>query len=228
MTAMLSILGYAGTKKSIVANILTQADPPVGADSIWELAGQPRFDLFWKNVLANSLVAIIISDGTLGNVLRSKRLVSYVREVSSYVVVAVVAIKDKQDSLTEKRMSEILGMPVHLLDFNDTSFGTQIIEIVKQLIKEGLRIQRPKPGPIKEPPTDKGVLLALLRIALKRKLSNDETIEEIVGAVEQGSQPALAKAREIMMGADGLNIPKQYIDWLLSDCQMQFHGEDSR
>jgi len=203
MTVIVSILGYAGTKKSAVINILKQADPSVGADSIWELAGQPRFDLLWKNVLTNSLVAIIVSDGTLENILRSKRLVSYVREASSYVVVAVIAIKDKQESLTEERISEILGVPAHLLNINDVSFDTQLIEILQQLIKDGVNVRRPEPKQTKEPPIDKSVLLAFLRDALRRKLSDDETIEEIVGAVERGSRPALVKAREIMMGTVG-------------------------
>ena len=79
---------------------------------------------------------IIFVDGTFENVMRGRQLGSSVKRVAPHVVVTGIAIKYRQDTLTKERISEILGMPVHLLDFNDTSFGTQIIEIVKQLLSK--------------------------------------------------------------------------------------------
>lgn len=214
--------------KDVVIRMLKRAALNEDADVfLWEL-GHSKSSHLWEKIITNSHIVIIFVDGTCENVMRGRQLGSSVKRVAPHVVVTGIVIKYRQDTLTEERISEILGLSTHLLNINDVSFDTQLIEILQQLIKDGVKVRRPEPKQTKEPPTDKVLLLAMLRSALKRKLSNDETIEEIVGAVEQGSQPALAKAREIMVGVDGPDIPKQYVDWLLSDCQMQFQGEDSR
>jgi hypothetical protein len=215
-------------KKGDVIRMLKQSAQNEGADVfLWEL-GHSRHSHLWEKIITNSHVVIIFVDGTLEDVLRGRQLGSSVKSVAPHMVVNGIAIKYRQDTLTEERISQILGVPAHLLNINDVSFETQLIEILQQLIKEGVKVRRPEPIQTKEPPIDKSVLLAMLRGAFKRKLLNDETIEEIVGAVERGSKPALAKAREIMMGAEGPDIPVHYIDQLLSDCQMQFQREGSR
>jgi len=90
----------------------------------WDLSGQSRFSLLWAKMIENAQVVIIVTDSTLENVIRSKRLVSFVREESPQS--KIIAIANKQDlptSLTPDRVSQILGLPTYGISAIDpTSF----------------------------------------------------------------------------------------------------------
>jgi hypothetical protein len=228
VTALFDINTIMQGGRNDVIRILKRAAQNEGVNVFIWMLRRAQYNHLWENIITNSHVVIIFVDGTLENVLRGRQLGSSVKRMAPYVVVTGIAIKYRQDTLAEERISQILDVPAHLLNSGDVAFETQLIEILQQLVREGVKVRRPELIKTNESPIDKSVLIAMLRNALKRKLSNDETIEEIVGAVERGSQAALVKAKEVMMAASGLDIPDRYSDWLLSNFRMQYRGEDSQ
>ncbi|MHA1638144.1 MAG: ADP-ribosylation factor-like protein, partial [Candidatus Thorarchaeota archaeon] len=94
-----AILGFAGVGKTTTLHLLRGEtlplvhDPTIGVSIkklpeevenanivLWDLAGQSRFSILWAKMIANAQVVVIVTDSTLENVLRSKKLVSLVKE----------------------------------------------------------------------------------------------------------------------------------------------------
>ncbi len=134
-----AILGYLGVGKSTLLHALrgetTLLDSAFGVSAnnlppkflnlnivLWDLAGQSRFSILWAKMIANAQVVVIVTDSTLENVLRSKKLVSLVREEVPHA--KIIAMANKQDlpkALKPERVSEILGVPTDGISAIDSS-----------------------------------------------------------------------------------------------------------
>ena len=78
----------------------------------WELGGQSRFRILWAKMIQNASLVLVVTDSTLENVLRSKKLISLVNEEDPDVT--IIGIANKQDvpnALKPERVSKILGVP---------------------------------------------------------------------------------------------------------------------
>ncbi|TFH05527.1 MAG: GTP-binding protein, partial [Candidatus Thorarchaeota archaeon] len=115
-----AILGFAGVGKTTTLHLLRGEtlplvhDPTIGVSIkklpeeisnanivLWDLAGQSRFSILWAKMIANAQVVIIVTDSTLENVLRSKKLVSLVKdEVPDAKVIGIANKQDLPTALT--------------------------------------------------------------------------------------------------------------------------------
>jgi small GTP-binding protein len=152
-----AILGFAGVGKTTTLHLLRGEtlplvhDPTIGVSIkklpeevenanivLWDLAGQSRFSILWAKMIANAQVVIIVTDSTLENVLRSKKLVSLVKEeVPDAKVIGIANKQDLPTALTPERVGQILGIPTYELVAIDISYRDRLITIIRRAILEG-------------------------------------------------------------------------------------------
>jgi len=152
-----AILGYAGVGKTTTLHLLRGEtlplvhDPTIGVSIkklpdevqnanivLWDLAGQSRFSILWAKMIANAQVVIIVTDSTLENVLRSKKLVSLVKEeVPEAKVIGIANKQDLPTALTPERVGQILGIATYELVAIDISYRDRLIQIIRKAILEG-------------------------------------------------------------------------------------------
>jgi len=152
-----AILGFAGVGKTTTLHLLRGEtlplvhDPTIGVSIkklpeeisnanivLWDLAGQSRFSILWAKMIANAQVVIIVTDSTLENVLRSKKLVSLVtEEVPDAKVIGIANKQDLPTALTPERVGQILGLPTYELVAIDISYRDRLIQIIRKAILEG-------------------------------------------------------------------------------------------
>ncbi|MBS3795564.1 MAG: hypothetical protein KGY80_11735 [Candidatus Thorarchaeota archaeon] len=81
---------------------------------LWDLAGQSRFSIVWVKMIANAQVVVIVTDSTLENVLKSKKLVSLVREeVPNAKIIGIANEQDLPTALPPDRAGKILDIPTY-------------------------------------------------------------------------------------------------------------------
>ena len=152
-----AILGFAGVGKTTTLHLLRGEtlplihDPTIGVSIkklpeevenanivLWDLAGQSRFSILWAKMIANAQVVVIVTDSTLENVLRSKKLVSLVKdEVPDAKVIGIANKQDLPTALTPERVGQILGVPTYELVAIDISYRDRLIQIIRRAILEG-------------------------------------------------------------------------------------------
>ncbi|UCE09218.1 MAG: GTP-binding protein [Candidatus Thorarchaeota archaeon] len=152
-----AILGYAGVGKTTTLHLLRGEtlplvhDPTIGVSIkklpeeistanivLWDLAGQSRFSILWAKMVANAQVVIIVTDSTLENVLRSKKLVQLVKdEVPDAKVIGIANKQDLPTALTPERVGQILAIPTYELVAIDISYRDRLIQIIRRAILEG-------------------------------------------------------------------------------------------
>ncbi|MGY5858788.1 MAG: ADP-ribosylation factor-like protein [Candidatus Thorarchaeota archaeon] len=152
-----AILGFAGVGKTTTLHLLRGEtlplvhDPTIGVSIkklpeeisnanivLWDLAGQSRFSILWAKMIANAQVVIIVTDSTLENVLRSKKLVTLVRdEVPDAKVIGIANKQDLPTALTPERVGQILSIPTYELVAIDISYRDRLIQIIRRAILEG-------------------------------------------------------------------------------------------
>jgi small GTP-binding protein len=152
-----AILGFAGVGKTTTLHLLRGEtlplvhDPTIGVSIkklpeevenanivLWDLAGQSRFSILWAKMIANAQVVIIVTDSTLENVLRSKKLVTLVKdEVPDAKVIGIANKQDLPTALTPERVGQILGVPTYELVAIDISYRDRLIQIIRRAILEG-------------------------------------------------------------------------------------------
>ncbi len=161
-----AILGYAGVGKTTTLHLLRGEtlplihDPTIGVSIkklpeevenanivLWDLAGQSRFSILWAKMIANAQVVIIVTDSTLENVLRSKKLVSLVKEeVPDAKIIGIANKQDLPTALTAERVGQILGIPTYELVAIDISYRDRLIQIIRKAILEGKRESKSASG----------------------------------------------------------------------------------
>ncbi|MGY5874902.1 MAG: ADP-ribosylation factor-like protein [Candidatus Thorarchaeota archaeon] len=152
-----AILGFAGVGKTTTLHLLRGEtlplihDPTIGVSIkklpeevenanivLWDLAGQSRFSILWAKMIANAQVVIIVTDSTLENVLRSKKLVTLVtEEVPDAKVIGIANKQDLPTALTPERVGQILNIPTYELVAIDISYRDRLIQIIRRAILEG-------------------------------------------------------------------------------------------
>ena len=152
-----AILGFAGVGKTTTLHLLRGEtlplvhDPTIGVSIkklpeeisnanivLWDLAGQSRFSILWAKMIANAQVVVIVTDSTLENVLRSKKLVSLVKdEVPDAKVIGIANKQDLPTALTPERVGQILGVATYELVAIDISYRDRLIQIIRRAILEG-------------------------------------------------------------------------------------------
>ncbi len=152
-----AILGFAGVGKTTTLHLLRGEtlplvhDPTIGVSIkrlpeevqnanivLWDLAGQSRFSILWAKMIANAQVVVIVTDSTLENVLRSKKLVSLVKEeVPEAKVIGIANKQDLPTALTPERVGQILGIATYELVAIDISYRDRLIQIIRKAILEG-------------------------------------------------------------------------------------------
>ncbi len=152
-----AILGYAGVGKTTTLHLLRGEtlplvhDPTIGVSIkklpeeistanivLWDLAGQSRFSILWAKMIANAQVVIIVTDSTLENVLRSKKLVTLVKdEVPDAKVIGIANKQDLPTALTPERVGQILSIPTYELVAIDISYRDRLIQIIRRAILDG-------------------------------------------------------------------------------------------
>jgi small GTP-binding protein len=152
-----AILGFAGVGKTTTLHLLRGEtlplvhDPTIGVSIkklpeevenanivLWDLAGQSRFSILWAKMIANAQVVIIVTDSTLENVLRSKKLVTLVKdEVPDAKVIGIANKQDLPTALTPERVGQILGIPTYELVAIYISYRDRLIQIIRRAILEG-------------------------------------------------------------------------------------------
>ncbi|MFW9976145.1 MAG: ADP-ribosylation factor-like protein [Candidatus Thorarchaeota archaeon] len=152
-----AILGFAGVGKTTTLHLLRGEtlplvhDPTIGVSIkklpeevenanivLWDLAGQSRFSILWAKMIANAQVVIIVTDSTLENVLRSKKLVTLVKdEVPDAKVLGIANKQDLPTALTPERVGQILGIPTYELVAIDISYRDRLIQLIRRAILEG-------------------------------------------------------------------------------------------
>ncbi|MFW9887863.1 MAG: ADP-ribosylation factor-like protein, partial [Candidatus Thorarchaeota archaeon] len=152
-----AILGFAGVGKTTTLHLLRGEtlplvhDPTIGVSIkrlpeevqnanivLWDLAGQSRFSILWAKMIANAQVVVIVTDSTLENVLRSKKLVTLVKdEVPEAKVIGIANKQDLPTALTPERVGQILGIPTYELVAIDISYRDRLIQIIRKAILEG-------------------------------------------------------------------------------------------
>jgi small GTP-binding protein len=152
-----AILGFAGVGKTTTLHLLRGEtlplihDPTIGVSIkklpqevenanivLWDLAGQSRFSILWAKMIANAQVVVIVTDSTLENVLRSKKLVSLVKdEVPDAKVIGIANKQDLPTALTPERVGQILGIATYELVAIDISYRDRLIQIIRRAILEG-------------------------------------------------------------------------------------------
>ncbi|MGD2072367.1 MAG: ADP-ribosylation factor-like protein, partial [Candidatus Thorarchaeota archaeon] len=151
-----AILGFAGVGKTTTLHLLRGEtlplvhDPTIGVSIkklpeeienanivLWDLAGQSRFSILWAKMIANAQVVVIVTDSTLENVLRSKKLVSLVKEeVPDAKVIGIANKQDLPTALTPERVGQILSIPTYELVAIDISYRERLIQIIRRAILE--------------------------------------------------------------------------------------------
>ena len=151
-----AILGFAGVGKTTTLHLLRGEtlplvhDPTIGVSIkklpeeienanivLWDLAGQSRFSILWAKMIANAQVVVIVTDSTLENVLRSKKLVSLVKEeVPDAKVIGIANKQDLPTALTPERVGQILSIPTYELVAIDISYRDRLIQIIRRAILE--------------------------------------------------------------------------------------------
>lgn len=152
-----AILGFAGVGKTTTLHLLRGEtlplvhDPTIGVSIkklpeevenanivLWDLAGQSRFSILWAKMIANAQVVVIVTDSTLENVLRSKKLVSLVKEeVPDAKIIGIANKQDLPTALTPERVGQILGVSTFELVAIDISYRDRLIQIIRRAILEG-------------------------------------------------------------------------------------------
>jgi small GTP-binding protein len=152
-----AILGFAGVGKTTTLHLLRGEtlplvhDPTIGVSIkklpeevenanivLWDLAGQSRFSILWAKMIANAQVVVIVTDSTLENVLRSKKLVSLVKEeVPDAKIIGIANKQDLPTALTPERVGQILGVATYELVAIDISYRDRLIQIIRRAILEG-------------------------------------------------------------------------------------------
>ena len=152
-----AILGFAGVGKTTTLHLLRGEtlplvhDPTIGVSIkrlpeevenanivLWDLAGQSRFSILWAKMIANAQVVVIVTDSTLENVLRSKKLVSLVKEeVPDAKIIGIANKQDLPTALTPERVGQILGIATFELVAIDISYRDRLIQIIRRAILEG-------------------------------------------------------------------------------------------
>ena len=152
-----AILGFAGVGKTTTLHLLRGEtlplvhDPTIGVSIkklpeevenanivLWDLAGQSRISILWAKMIANAQVVIIVTDSTLENVLRSKKLVTLVKdEVPDAKVIGIANKQDLPTALTPERVGQILSIPTYELVAIDISYRDRLIQIIRRAILEG-------------------------------------------------------------------------------------------
>ena len=152
-----AILGFAGVGKTTTLHLLRGEtlplvhNPTIGVSIkklpeevenanivLWDLAGQSRFSILWAKMIANAQVVVIVTDSTLENVLRSKKLVSLVKEeVPDAKIIGIANKQDLHTALTPERVGQILGVATFELVAIDISYRDRLIQIIRRAILEG-------------------------------------------------------------------------------------------
>jgi signal recognition particle receptor subunit beta len=218
-----AIFDYRSTKDPTIIGIVEHAFHLEGADgTLWDMAGQSRFSSLWERVIAEQHLGIIVVDDALENALRSKRLVSLVRDTAPYVSLTIIVITSRQDPLGVEALKNIFDVPIHFLNFTESNFDSKLIKIIQKLIQDGSKTRIPKAKPIKQLKIDKHLLLEFLRINLRKKLIIEGDIESILNDIEQGSESTLLRVKDILSGPE---IPNHVVEWILLKCQELFQND---
>jgi small GTP-binding protein len=125
--AKICLIGEAGVGKTSLVSLLkgreivTERKPTVGLEiensqideikcSIWDLAGQERFKIMWKDFIRGSGLTILVCDSTEKNIEKSKQII---HRMSNHLGAKVIAIANKQDldgALSAESIEKKLGI----------------------------------------------------------------------------------------------------------------------
>ncbi len=230
MTAKVAILCFGLDIPSFRDVIIKGSNREDAEIVLWDLSGQSRFSNLWGKMIESSQAVIVAVDISIEYVIRSKKMISLVKEEIPHALLAIIVVS-RQKQNDEEIISRILDTPVFYLNLGDSASKRKTIEFVSKIIHDSSKVIIPKPEPEKKPPKGSG-LLFILRAWLRMGLSKDETlgltihdrVEEIVRAIEKGSDQALLDACKILSDA---NISDQTIDRVLKECREVFQGETS-
>jgi len=122
------ILGYAAVGKTTIKSMLkddvyplrhnptigTEIDQLTGELVVWDTAGQAGYLQLLPLYIQGANLVVVVSDSSLENALKTKRLVMPLRKDSKAKFVLIANMQDLPTSLTPDRVAQIVGIESHL------------------------------------------------------------------------------------------------------------------
>jgi signal recognition particle receptor subunit beta len=166
----ISIIGYDGVGKTDIVTLLNGGISPTESTlsmaigiqriegfrfgtleiSTWDFSTQARFLKLWQLYFRGSLILLLVTDSTLANVQKSKRIIDFIRRKNITAQLLAIAYKQDQPSaLSVKLVQHLLGINVLGLTEAEVRSGDPTIAL--KIITEAMKLAAPK----KEPETPK-------------------------------------------------------------------------
>ncbi|MHA1684047.1 MAG: ADP-ribosylation factor-like protein [Promethearchaeota archaeon] len=115
----------------------------IGKQSVcaWDFGGQKAFLPFYKQYFMGSDLIVVVTDSTPVNVLQTKQLIKWAREINEDDDCNIIAIANKQDlqgHMSAERVSNVLGVPAYPLIATEKENKGEMYSILKRHINKQL------------------------------------------------------------------------------------------
>ncbi|MGQ4832880.1 MAG: ADP-ribosylation factor-like protein [Candidatus Asgardarchaeia archaeon] len=113
--------------------------------SIWDFPGQEKYREGWPVFLRSSEIVFVVTDSTLENVLRTKKMLDEIKEHISAKVIYVIANKqDLPQALSPATIEEIMGLKALPTVAINPDYRPIVLKYIENAIYDALGFERPK------------------------------------------------------------------------------------
>ncbi|MBD3198059.1 MAG: GTP-binding protein [Candidatus Lokiarchaeota archaeon] len=141
-------IGSAGVGKTSLVTLLqgkeipSETTPTVGLEiedsvldgkrcSIWDLAGQERFQFMWKDFLKSSGLTVLVCESTEDSVKKTKEIAERFSNHLGSKVIAIANKQDLDDSISPDNVEKHLGIKTYGMSAIRPEYRARIKEILE-------------------------------------------------------------------------------------------------
>lgn len=106
--------------------------------SLFDIAGQDRFQFLWRGLTRGSKVIFIVTDSTFGNLLKTKEIVQKYANVPGTIFKIIANKQDLPGALNPREVEKFLGLETYGMVAIDIKRKPLMCKILKEAIEESV------------------------------------------------------------------------------------------
>lgn len=106
--------------------------------SLFDIAGQDRFQFLWRGLTRGSKVIFIVTDSTCENILKTKEIVQKYANVPGTIFKIIANKQDLPSALNPREVESFLGLETYGMVAIDIKRKPLMCKILKQAIEESV------------------------------------------------------------------------------------------
>lgn len=146
-------LGLPSVGKTSIITLLSENrvvksyNPTIGVDfgsvsigecevSLWDLAGQERFQFLWDDLIKGAKIIFAVSDSTPKNVLQTKKIIDEIRGKTDALIIGIANKQDLPGAMKPSQVESILKVPTYGMVAIDPRKRVKMYSILRQALEQ--------------------------------------------------------------------------------------------